>query len=130
MKLLFIFTHLLLFKHCSQLTDSVDLRIYNNSKYYIKKYIITINKVEYPFFNIASKTYSKTDRLPYIYDSNMSELTILRKKILGRSHVVRELEWPVDNIGDKKIKSGKTTLILNITFGHNKLKTETSLKQE
>jgi len=129
MKFLVIFAHLFFIpKH--QTIDSVNLRIYNTSKYLVSKYSININQHDYIFENIKSKGYSTYQKVPFIFANGSYDITIVKKSFLRRPYTLRCLAVEVDQLGDEKLKSGSAVINLNIKIHHNKLEPESNLQKE
>jgi hypothetical protein len=130
MKLLFIFIHLFLFNQPAKIADSVNLRVYNNSKFFVKNYMIKINNVNYSFISIDPHSYSQYRRLPDVLSFNFVDMTAQIKRFLKHAYTIRTITEPIDNIGDKRIATGRAVLVLNIYMHHRNLEVEDSLKHE
>lgn len=127
MNFICIFAHLLLFKPT---TDSVDLRNYNNSKYYITKYSLMINHAGFNYDSIPPHSFSRYKKVPYVYEANESECTYIFKPLLSHSKKLKLHTIPLDHAGDKKQDNGIATLSLVIIKHNNRIALNTSLKRE
>lgn len=127
MKLICIFAHLLLFKFG---TDSVDLRVYNNSKYYVSRCSLIINHTAVNYDSIPPHSFSKYKKVPNVYDANESECTFIFKPLLSHSKKVQLHTIPFDHAGDKKRDTGIATLSLEIIKYKKEVTLSTSLKRE
>jgi len=127
MKLICIFAHLLLFRTA---TDSVALRVYNDSKYYISKYSLVINHTEINYDSIAPHSFSKYKKVPYVYETDESECTFIFKPLLSHPKKLKLHTIPMDHTGDKKQDNGIATLSLVIIKHRNGITLNTSLKRE
>nr|WP_321408889.1 hypothetical protein [uncultured Carboxylicivirga sp.] len=101
-------------------TNSLELRVFNDGKYYIKELKINIDENEYVFNDIQRKKYSAFINLPYIlkYGNHLTTKTIVKK--IGDDVWLTIKESPIDHIGEQKIEKGLYTL---------KIKTKTIKKQ-
>jgi hypothetical protein len=118
MKLICIVAHLFLFRPT---TDSVNLRIYNNSKYYVLDYSLKYD-------SIPPHSFSKYKKVPYVYDANESECTFIFRPLLGRSKKVTIDSVPFDHNSDKKQDNGVVTLSLEIIKHKKEVTITTTLK--
>jgi hypothetical protein len=90
--------------------DSVDVRIFNGGKHYIKKLIITVNNNEYQFTDILKRKYSKYLKLPFLWSSNKTEVTIIVKRMFKYDEWMTMILMPIDHVGESQYKSGKFTV--------------------
>ncbi len=91
----------------SSSVDSVEVRVHNNGKYKLVKYVVTVEGKGYVFPALDEGEYSPYQRLPYLYSCNKSKTTLLIKKFFARQYQLTILSIPVDNVGEEKITSGR-----------------------
>lgn len=125
--LLILLLYLLVNRHSN---DGVNLRVYNNSKYFVKEYAIVINGNRYSYENISPNSYSSFKSIPLIYEATADECTVLVKPFLGNGYTVTLKEIPIDHTTDVKMDHGSATLTLNIEIHHKHLNWRPTLKQE
>ena len=130
MKLLLVLAHTFFLQTQHPAPDSINVRVYNHSNYYIEKYIIIIRSVKYTFANLPTHSYSEYKKLPYIYNSNVDQVTLLKKKFLGGIDHITGFSAPMDDTDEKRLDSGRATLILDIGLKHKLITIKTNLKQE
>jgi len=111
-------------KSFAQKTDFVNVRLYNSSKCFVKKLVVTIDNKNYVFSDILNHKFSDYKQLPYIWTSNPIDVIIIEKKFLRHNSQLHIIESPIDHIGDKKITGGNITLILTSYKEDNKLNME------
>lgn len=130
MRLILVFVYFLLLNPGYQLPDSVNLKIYNNSPYYLKKYAVTLGGNTFSYNNIPPYSFSQYKKVPYIYKINEDECIFVVKGFLNRPYSIQQHAYPIDHARDHKINSGSAILILAIKMHHKKAAIETTLKQE
>ncbi len=108
----------------SQDTDSVNVTIYNSGKYYIKHFKITINGRQYIFNDIWKHKSSKVQRLPYLWNSNPTETTVIVKRFFKYDQWLSVIEMPIDHVGEKKMKGGNCTIYVKTKKKDHKLSVE------
>ena len=90
--------------------DSVDVRIFNGGKHYIKKLIITVNDHDYQFLDIWKGKYSEYLRMPFLWPSNKTEVTIIVKQMFTYDEWMSMIIMPIDHVGESKYINGKFTV--------------------
>lgn len=105
-----IFAYQLAFGQDRETTDSVDVRILNKGRHYIKEYVLTIAGKEYTFTDIWKNKYSEYQRLPYLWPSNRSKTTVIIKQVFRYDKWITSGKWPIDHIGEKKLTNGAYTI--------------------
>jgi hypothetical protein len=108
--LLVIFLLSFTLRLCAQGNDSVNVRVFNQSRFYLKKYTITLGSRKYIFSDIWKNKYSAFQKLPYLYSENENEVCIVRKRLLNYDDWENVLEIPIDHIGDRKFTAGNITI--------------------
>jgi hypothetical protein len=111
--LLTLFLLLITLKLCAQsggLNDSVNVRVFNQGRFYLKKYTITVGSRKYVFSDIFKHKYSAFQKLPYLYSENQTEICIVRKRLLNYDDWENLLEIPIDHIGGRKFTAGNVTI--------------------
>lgn len=99
--------------------DSLELRIFNDSKFVIENLKINFNGQQTEFKNIKPKTYSDVKKVEGLWKDNCYDLTIFKKGLLGFR--IHHTCMPIDHIGDNKIEHGKYTLSLKIKKKKDKI---------
>jgi hypothetical protein len=110
--------------------DSVDVRIYNNGKHYIKKLIITVDNHEYQFNDICKSKYSKYLRLPFLWSSNKTEVTIVVKRMFKYDEWISMTLIPIDHVGESKFPSGQFTVHAEPSLKKGKMTFDSYVKKE
>ena len=125
--IILIFVSSLIYSQNNLATDSVNLRIFNDGKFYIKEFKITISGNEYVFKDIWKKKYSDFIKVPYIWPSNKTETTVVVKRMIKYDEWYNTLMFPVDHVGEKKIETGFYTLELETRLKNKNLTVELNL---
>ena len=94
-------------------TDSVNLRIFIDGKYYIKEAKLKIGGNEYIIKDVWKNKYSDFIKVPYILRNNGIEVTVIVKRMFKYDEWFTAIILPIDHVGEKKIESGNYTLELN-----------------
>jgi len=123
----FTFTHLYGQQMVKQ--DSVAVRVFNKGRYYIKKYVLTIDGKKYTFSDILKNKYSDYQKLPFIWTLNEYEITVVRKRFMQYDDWITQLSMPIDKIGEKKITTGNATITIKAKRKSGKLILETSVEE-
>lgn len=89
--------------------DSLNIRILNKGKHYVKEYTLTIDGNNYTYKDIWKNKYSEYQRLPYIWPSNRSKTTVIIK-LLGYDKWSTTVKMPIDHVGEKKLLKGHYTI--------------------
>ncbi len=108
-------------------TDSVNLRIFNDGKYYIKEAKLKIGGNEYIIKDVWKNKYSDFIKVPYIWRNNGIEVTVIVKRMFKYDEWFTAIILPIDHVGEKKIESGNYTLELNTRLKKKMLKIEQNL---
>jgi hypothetical protein len=110
--ILVLFISIPLYSQTDSIThfDSVDVRIYNNGKRYIKNLTLTVNNNEYQFTDIWKRKYSTYLKLPFLWPSNQIELTIIVKRMFKYDEWMSMIIMPIDHVGESQFTSGKFTV--------------------
>ncbi len=122
-----IFVSTLIYSQNNVATDSVNLRIYNAGKYYIKEVKIKVGENEYVIKDIWKKKYSDFIKVPYIWSNNGIETTVIVKRMFKYDDWFTSINLPIDHIGEKKIENGTYTLELKARLKKKILKIEQDL---
>jgi hypothetical protein len=110
--------------------DSVEVRVLNKGKHYIKEHIITLGKVDYKFSDIRRNHYSEYQKLPYLWSNNLAKTTIIAKKMFKYDQWLTSLLWPIDHVGEEKYLTGKMTIELRTKVKSGQLKVEQVVVKE
>ncbi|WP_152000943.1 MULTISPECIES: hypothetical protein [unclassified Imperialibacter] len=110
--------------------DSVDVRIFNNGKHYIKEYIVTVNGKDFTFNDIWKNKYSEYQKLPYLWANNQSKTTVIVKKMIKYDLWLTTLNWPIDHAAEKKHMHGKLTIDVTTRQKADQLEVEEKIKLE
>ena len=94
--------------------EKVELRIFNDSKFKIEKIKFSFKGQETEFKDIEPKSYSEMKKVEGLWKDNCYDLTIYKKRFLAQNFWAHQICFPIDQIGDNKIESGKYTLKLKI----------------
>jgi hypothetical protein len=113
-----------------QETDSVDVRILNKGKYYLKKYVLSVDGHEFLFSDIWKGKYSDYQKVPYLWPSNKSETTVIIKRMIKYDIWLTTILWPIDHVGEKKIFDGKYRIEVRTKKKGDHLEVETELIKE
>ena len=108
-------------------TDSVNLRIFNDGKYYIKEAKLKIGGNEYIIKDVWKNKYSDFIKVPYIWRNNGIEVTVIVKRMFKYDEWFTAIVLPIDHVGEKKIENGNYTLELNTRLKKKMLKIEQNL---
>ena len=110
--------------------DSVEVRVLNLGKHYLKKYVITIDGKDYIFADVWKKKYSVYQKLPYLRSLNMSETTVIVNRMIKYDLWMKVGSMPFDYIGEQKYTSGKYCLeIKSRKKGEKLIITETVVRE-
>jgi hypothetical protein len=110
--------------------DSVEVRIYNLGKHYLKKYVITIAGRDYTFTDIWKKKYSEYQKLPYLWSLNKSEATVIINRMIKYDRWMTSRSIPIDYIGEQKYLHGKYCIEVKCKRkGDRLIITETVIKE-
>jgi hypothetical protein len=108
-------------------TDSVNLRIFNDGKYYIKEAKLKLGGNEYIIKDVWKNKYSDFIKVPYIWINNGIEVTVIVKRMFKYDEWFTVIILPIDHVGEKKIESGNYTLKLKTRLKKKMLKIEQNL---
>ena len=108
-------------------TDSVNVRIFNNGKYYIKEAKLKIGGNEYILKDVWKNKHSDFIKVPYIWRNNEIEVTVIVKRMFKYDEWFTAIILPIDHVGEKKIENGTYTLELNTRLKKKVLKIERNL---
>lgn len=108
-------------------TDSVNFRIFNDGKYYIKEAKLKIGRNEYILKDVWKNKHSDIIKVPYIWRNNEIELTVIVKRIFKYDEWYTAIVLPIDHVGEKKIENGSYTLELKTQLKKKTLKIEQNL---
>lgn len=111
-------------------TDSVLVRIFNDGKFYIKEYVLTVNDLDYTFSDIWKNKYSEYKKIPYIWPLNESKTTVIMKRIIKYDEWMTTLKLPIDHVGEKKITTGKYTIEVKTSRKSAQLHVEENIQKE
>lgn len=111
-------------------SDSVDVRILNKGKYYIKEHTITLNGTKYQFSDIWPKKYSEYQKLPYLWPNNKTKTTIIDKKMFKYDEWLTTEHWPIDHVGEQKFLNGKLTIELRTKVKSGQMEIEQTVTKE
>jgi len=89
--------------------DTLNIRILNKGKHYIKEYTLTIDSKNYTYKDIWKNKYSDYQQLLYIWTSNRTK-TIVIIKMLGYDKWMNTEQIPNDYIGETKLTTGYYTI--------------------
>lgn len=106
--------------------DSIYLRVFNHSKYFLKSYSLYIDKQEFMFNNVESNKYSNYQKLPYLWTNNSTQTVIVVK----RKYINTIIKKQIDHIGDKVLNEGKFTIVINSRKKNKKFRIEEILNQD
>jgi hypothetical protein len=112
---------------CVKLIDSVAIRVYNNTRYYLRSYKIILGAQSFTFSNINKHQYSSYKRLPYLPDSYERDVKFVRKRLLQYDEWIKVLTVPVDFIEDGKLTSGRATINVRVKKRDGRWAVETDL---
>jgi len=93
----------------TKIEDTLNIRILNKGKHYIKEYTLTIDGKNYTYKDIWKNKYSDYQQLPYIWTSNRTK-TIVIIKMLGYDKWMNTEQIPIDYIGETKLTTGSIPL--------------------
>ena len=111
-------------------TDSVEVRILNRGKYYIKEHTITLNGTKYQFSDIWPNKYSNFQKLPYIWPNNRTKTTVIVKKMFKYDQWLTTELMPIDHVGERKYENGKLTIELRTKVKSGQLEIEQTVTTE
>jgi len=111
-------------------TDSIDVRVFNQSKHYLKLYSIRIDGKDYIFSDIRTKKYSDYQKLPYLWPSNSSKTIVIIKKYFDYDQWMTLLSTPIDHVGERIINKGKYTIFVNARKKKDNLIVDEIVKKE
>ncbi|MBF4465426.1 hypothetical protein [Flavobacterium sp. LC2016-12] len=114
MKNILIILFCFFFISSNKLEENLELRIYNNSKFKIEKLKLKYNGQETEFKNIEPKSYSEIKKIKGLWEDNCYDLTVFKKKLFRENFWAHQICFPIDDIGNNKIESGKYILSLKI----------------
>ena len=86
--------------------DSVNVRVFNKGNYPITEYVLTIDGHDYLFTDIGKNEYSEYKKVPYLWPTNKSKITVLVKRFIARKQPVTILSWPFDHVNEKQYTEG------------------------
>ncbi|WP_295772359.1 hypothetical protein [uncultured Mucilaginibacter sp.] len=107
--------------------DSVKVRVYNNTRYYLKSYKIILGNQSYTFADIRSHQYSDYKSLPYLPDHYRKDVRFVRKRLLQYDEWINLLVVPTDFIGEGELTSGHATIKVKLKKLDGKWVTESDL---
>ena len=107
--------------------DSLNLRIYNIGKYYIKELKIAVGENEFVFKNVWKNKYSDFIKIPYIWTNNRVETTVIVKRLFKYDDWFTRIDLPIDHVGEEKIENGFYTLEIKTRLKKKKLTVEQNL---
>jgi len=110
--------------------DSVQVRILNKGKHYIKEHTITLNGAKYQFYDIWPNKYSEYLRLPYLWPNNRTKTTIIDKKMFKYDEWLTTELWPIDHVGERKYENGKLTIEIRTKVKSGQLEIEQTVTEE
>jgi hypothetical protein len=107
--------------------DSLNLRIYNIGKYYIKELKIAVGENEFVFKDVWKNKYSDFIKIPYIWTNNRVETTVIVKRLFKYDDWFTRIDLPIDHVGEEKIENGFYTLEIKTRLKKKKLTVEQNL---
>ena len=107
--------------------DSLNLRIYNDGKYYIKELKIAVGENEFVFKDVWKNKYSDFIKIPYIWTNNRVETTVIVKRLFKYDDWFTRIDLPIDHVGEEKIENGFYTLEIKTRLKKKKLTVEQNL---
>jgi hypothetical protein len=110
--------------------DSVAVRVFNNTRYYLKSYKIDIENRSYTFSDIGKHQYSVYKQLPYLPTVYRKNVTFVRKRLLQYDEWIQILSVPVDFIGENNLTSGSVTIKVKAKKVDSKWTIETELVKQ
>ncbi|MEQ9166506.1 MAG: hypothetical protein RLO12_09630 [Fulvivirga sp.] len=113
-----------------QVKDSINVRILNKGRYYIKTHIITVEGEDYQFSDIWKRKHSEYQQIPYLWPSNKSETTVIIKRMIKYDIWLKTVIWPIDHVGESKLVSGNYRIEVRTKKKGNHLEVETELIKE
>ena len=116
--------------HGQSSPDSLDVRVFNAGKYYIKTYSISVGNKEFSFKNISKGEFSNSIKLPSIWSDNKTKAAIIVKQVLRRDKLITETSYPIDHKGDAKYTNGRYRIIVTTNFKHRELFLNALVKEE
>lgn len=110
--------------------DSLDIRIYNKGKHYLKEYTITINGHNYTFKDVWKYKQSSYIKAPYLWTNNQTKTTVVIKRIVKYDEWMTVLQFPIDNISEHKFIKGKYTIEITTKKKKGNLEVKENIKKE
>jgi hypothetical protein len=93
--------------------DSIQVRVFNQGRHYIKSYSVTVNGHDYEFKDIWKKKYSDYVSMPYIWPNNKTEITIIVKRFFKYDEWLSLIRFPIDHVGETKKTNGEYTIFIS-----------------
>ena len=110
--------------------DSIEVRVHNRGKHYLREFIVIVDGKEYKFEHIWKNKYSEYITIPYLWPSNKTKTTIIIKRVIKYDEWVTALSIPIDHIGEKKFIQGKYTIEVDPVKRGKDLKVTEKVKKE
>ena len=110
--------------------DSVEVRILNKGKHYIKNYVVSLNGTDYSFHDIWRNKYSDYQKLPYLWPNNKTETQVIVKKMIQYDQWLKTINWPIDHVGESKYLNGKLTIEVKTKVKSGQLEVENIVIKE
>jgi hypothetical protein len=110
-------------------TDSLNIRVLNKGKFYLKEYTLTINGRDYRYEDIWKNKYSDYKQLPFIWPSNRAKTVVIVKR-LGYDKWMNVEHMPIDHVGENKLTSGSYTIEIRTRRNKENLEVEEKLTQD
>jgi len=111
-------------------SDSVEVRILNKGKHYIKEHTITLKGMNYKFSDIWPNKNSEYQKLPFLWPNNRTKTTIIDKKLFKYDEWLTTELWPVDHLGEQKYRGGKLTIEIRTKVKSGQLEIVQIVKKE
>jgi hypothetical protein len=107
--------------------NSIEVRVYNNTRYYLKSYKIILGNESFTFSDIGSYQFSDYRSLTYLPDHYRNDVRFVRKRLLQYDEWINLLIVPTDFIGDGKLTSGRATIKVKVKKRDGRWAVETDL---
>jgi hypothetical protein len=111
-------------------SDSVEVRILNKGKYYIKEHTISIAGKKYTYSDIWKNKYSDYKRLPYIWQANNTKTVVIIKQIIRYDKWMNVSMIPFDHNNSKPMIKGRYTIEIRAKRKKDMLEVEETLVED
>jgi hypothetical protein len=110
--------------------DSIEVRVLNKGRHYLKKHVITIDKKDYVFADIWKGKYSAYKKIPYIWSINNSLTTVIVNRMIKYDSWLTVGHMPIDYIGERKYTAGKYRIEIRTKRKKGQLEVEQEIIKE